>query len=97
MVSAVSGGPWTPECLKIFKKAGMDLDDVANQVRLKGHQGPHSRAYHEAVLKRLRDVIQGCKSKEACRVSLVNELANIATELLTPGSEMRNLLAKGVE
>ena len=34
--SAVSGGPWTPQCEEIFENAGMSLEDVANKVRLKG-------------------------------------------------------------
>ena len=56
-VSAVSGGPWTPLCEEVFARAGMSLEDVSNKVRLGGHQGPHPREYHEAVLRRLNDAL----------------------------------------
>jgi hypothetical protein len=91
-LSAASGGPWTPLCEEVFARAGMSLDDVANQVRLGGHQGPHPREYHEAVLRRLNDALGKCRNQETCRVRLVEELARIANELLTPGNELRRLV-----
>ncbi|MDC0708038.1 AHH domain-containing protein [Stigmatella sp. ncwal1] len=94
MVSAVSGGPWTPICEEIFEKAGMNLEDVANKVRLNGHEGPHSELYHQQVVSRLQAAVKVCKSTEACRAKLVNELAKIANELLTPGSELRGYIVK---
>jgi hypothetical protein len=90
--SANSGGPWTPLCEEVFARAGMSLDDVANQVRLGGHQGPHPREYHEAVLRRLNDALGKCRNQETCRVRLVEELARIADELLTPGNALRRLV-----
>jgi hypothetical protein len=93
-VSAASGGPWTPLCEKIFEKAGMTLEDVANKVRLNGHEGPHPGPYHEKVVSRLQDAVGRCKTTEACRAKLVNELARIANELLTPGSELRGFVVK---
>jgi len=92
--SAASGGPWTPVCAAIFKKAGMTLEDVANKVRLNGHEGPHPGPYHEKVVSRLQDAVSRCRTTEACRVELVKELAKIATELLTPGSELRSYIVK---
>jgi hypothetical protein len=47
------GGPWTPIFEEVFKKAGMTLQDPDNLVRVKAHQGPHPRAYHEEVLKEI--------------------------------------------
>ncbi|MBZ4421580.1 AHH domain-containing protein [Myxococcus sp. RHSTA-1-4] len=93
-VSAASGGPWTPICEEIFEKAGMSLEDVANKVRLKGHEGPHPERYHQAVTGRLREAVQRCKTTEDCRAELVNELARIASELLTPGSRLRSYIVK---
>jgi hypothetical protein len=92
MVSAASGGPWTPLCEAVFARAGMSVGDVANQVRLGGHQGPHPREYHQIVLRRLNDALGKCRDKETCRVRLVEELAKIADELLTPGAELRRLI-----
>ncbi|MFY0575490.1 AHH domain-containing protein [Cystobacter fuscus] len=95
MVSAASGGPWTPLCEKLFGRAGMTLDDVANQVRLKAHQGPHPQAYHQAVIDRLQKALGKCKSEETCRPRLVEELARIANDLLAPGSDLRRLIVTG--
>lgn len=94
-VSALSGGPWTPLCEKLFSRAGMTLDEVANQVRLKAHQGPHPRAYHQAVINRLQTALGNCKSQETCRVRLVEELASIANDLLTPGTDLRRMIVTG--
>ena len=46
--SPARGGPWSPRFEKLFKKAGMSLDDAANKVAVPGHRGPHPEAYHEA-------------------------------------------------
>ncbi|MFP2932203.1 AHH domain-containing protein [Pyxidicoccus sp. 3LG] len=93
-VSAASGGPWTPICEEIFEKAGMSLEDVANKVRLNGHEGPHPELYHQQVVGRLQRAVTTCRSTETCRVKLLNELAKIANELLTPGSELRSYIVK---
>ncbi|NOJ98751.1 AHH domain-containing protein [Corallococcus coralloides] len=89
-----NGGPWTPICEEIFEKAGMSLEDVANKVRLKGHEGPHTEAYHRAVVGRLQDAVSRCKTPEVCRTELLKELAKIANDLLTPGSKLRNRIVK---
>ncbi|RKH06769.1 AHH domain-containing protein [Corallococcus carmarthensis] len=93
LISAVSGGPWTPLCEEVFSRAGLSLEDVANKVRLRGHQGPHPHEYHEAVLRRLNDALGKCRNKDTCRERLVEELAKIADDLLTPDSELRRLIA----
>ncbi|MGE6756782.1 AHH domain-containing protein [Corallococcus interemptor] len=95
LVSAVSGGPWTPLCAKLFARAGMKLEDVANQVRLKAHQGPHPREYHRVVLERLEKALGRCTSEETCRPRLVEELARIAGDLLTTGTELRQWVVVG--
>lgn len=93
-ISAAAGGPWTPLCEKIFEKAGMTLEDVANKVRINGHEGPHPGPYHEKVTSRLQDAVSRCKTTDTCRARLMNELARIASELLTPGSELRSFIVK---
>ncbi|WNG16354.1 AHH domain-containing protein [Cystobacter fuscus] len=94
-ISAATGGPWTPECERIFKKAGMSLEDAANKVRLNGHEGPHSERYHREVIRRLERSVARCQTTETCRASLMKELARIANELLTQGSDLRRLIVKG--
>ena len=45
-VSTVRGGPWSPRFAEVFERAGMTLKARENIVRLLGHSGPHSEAYH---------------------------------------------------
>lgn len=93
-VSAVSGGPWTPACEEIFEKAGMSLEDAANKVRLNGHEGPHPEFYHNQIVNRLQAAVRTCRTTDACRARLLAELAKIANELLTPGTELRSFIVK---
>jgi len=92
--SPASGGPWTPRCERIFKKAGMSLEDAANKVRLNGHEGPHPERYHKEVVERLERSVERCRTTETCRASLMKELARIANELLTQGSDLRSFIVK---
>ncbi|WP_370452629.1 AHH domain-containing protein [Corallococcus sp. CA054B] len=94
LFSAATGGPWTPLCERIFKKAGLTLEDAANKVRLKGHEGPHPELYHKKVVSRLQDAVSRCRTTETCRASLMDELAKIAAELTTQGSPLRRLIVK---
>ncbi len=93
-IADTTGGPWTPRCEEIFKKAGMSLEDAANKVRLNGHDGPHPEFYHNEVLQRLTRSVARCRTTERCRASLMKELAKIADELLSPGSELRSFIVK---
>ncbi|RUO92457.1 hypothetical protein D7Y11_14720 [Corallococcus sp. AB018] len=95
LISDAAGGPWTPKCEKVFKKAGMTLEDAANKVRLNGHEGPHPERYHTEVLQRLNRSVSRCRTTETCRASLMEELAKIANELLTSDSPLRRLIVKG--
>ncbi|NRD45900.1 AHH domain-containing protein [Corallococcus exiguus] len=97
LVSAATGGPWTPLCERIFKKAGLTLEDAANKVRLNGHEGPHPELYHKKVVSRLQDAVSRCRTTETCRANLMKELAEIAVELTTQGSPLRRLIVKGGE
>jgi len=72
----------------------MSLEDAANKVRLNGHDGPHPEFYHNEVLLRLNRSVARCRTTESCRANLMKELAKIADELLTPGSELRSFIVK---
>ena len=93
-ISAASGGPWTPACEEIFERAGMSLEDAANKVRINGHEGPHPEFYHNQVVNRLQAAVRTCRSTDACRARLLAELAKLANELLTPGTELRSFIVK---
>ncbi|MBM7115237.1 AHH domain-containing protein [Archangium primigenium] len=93
-VSEVSGGPWTPLFESYFKRAKMKLSDVANQVRIKGHKGPHPREYHQEVLVRLDRVMRLCKGEAQCRAVLRETLSQIARELTTAGTQLRKLVTR---
>ncbi|MCY1029842.1 AHH domain-containing protein [Corallococcus sp. BB11-1] len=93
-MSGSSGGPWTPQFERYFRRTQMDLNDLANKVRIDGHRGPHPREYHQAVLDRIAKAMNSCKGADQCRAALVGELAKIAKDLVTAGTEMRKLITK---
>lgn len=93
-ISALRGGPWTPRFEDIFEQAGMSLDAKENRVYLKGHKGPHSKAYHQEVYRRLEAVLLQCRTPEQCRSSLAEELKKIADDVCTPGTLLHELLTK---
>jgi hypothetical protein len=94
-ISDASGGPWTPLFEKFFRKAGMSIkDDPANQVRIRGHEGPHPEAYHREVFRRIDEALMGCRGMNQCREALTQELRKLSKELLTPGSMLRRLVTK---
>ncbi len=97
-VSDSNGGPWTPLFEKFFKRAGMSLeDDPANQVRIRGHEGPHPEAYHREVYRHIDEAMLGCRGMAPCREALIQELKKLSGELLTPGSRLRRLITKDKE
>ncbi len=89
-----SGGPWTPKFQRIFDRAGMSLNDPANKVRVKGHQGPHPQEYHERIYKRLDEVTKGCSSIEQCRKVLTAELERLAKQISTEGTSLNKLVTR---
>ncbi|AFE04166.1 hypothetical protein COCOR_01602 [Corallococcus coralloides DSM 2259] len=93
--SSKTGGPWTPLFRRIFKRAGMELKDPENIIEVPGHRGPHPRAYHERIYNRLDEATQGCRSVEACREALTQELRALANEAVTQGSILNRLLTQG--
>ncbi|MBJ6759775.1 AHH domain-containing protein [Myxococcaceae bacterium JPH2] len=93
-VSEATGGPWTQRFEDIFSKAGLKLSDPANQVRIKGHKGPHPREYHEEVFARLVSVMKSCRSVAQCQIVLRSEHADIARDLVREGTYLRRLITK---
>jgi hypothetical protein len=94
-VSDAEGGPWAPLFEKIFRKAGMSLkNDPANLIRIRGHEGPHPKAYHAEVLERVRAVTSRCRTEARCREALTHELRRIAREISTRCSKLRRLLTE---
>jgi HNH/ENDO VII superfamily nuclease len=92
-VSDKQGGPWTPHFEEIFRKAGMDLQDPENLVKVRAHQGPHPKAYHELVLETLRRATRDCKAgTPAFREALKRALAELATKIQTPGTQLNGLV-----
>ncbi len=89
-----SGGPWTPKFQKIFDRAGLSLNDPANKVRVKGHQGPHPQEYHERIYKRLDEATKGCSSIEQCRKALTAELERLAKQISTEGTALNKLVTR---
>nr|WP_043434224.1 AHH domain-containing protein [Cystobacter fuscus] len=92
--SEVSGGPWTPRFKELFEQAGMSLDDSANILYLRDHQGPHPEAYHAEIHKRLREALEGCQKRQECRRRLMDTLDEIAGDICTPGSRLNKLATK---
>jgi hypothetical protein len=92
--STLRGGPWTQRFKKLFDKAGMSMEDPANKVQLAGHKGPHPRAYHEEVYRRLRDATTTCQKVLDCRNALVAELRRMAQELTDKNSKLYKLLSE---
>ncbi|WP_426734762.1 AHH domain-containing protein [Myxococcus faecalis] len=92
--STNNGGPWTPRYQEIFDRAGMSLDDAANQVRIPGHKGPHPREYHEEVYERMDEATSSCKSIERCREALTKILGMLAREISKEGSRLNRLVTR---
>jgi hypothetical protein len=88
------GGQWTPRFRKIFARAGMTLDDPANQLPLPGHYGPHPQRYHEIVHEELNKATAACRSVVDCRERLTRALKALAKDIATPGTELNQLVTR---
>jgi hypothetical protein len=95
--SESNGGPWTPLFERYFKRAGMTLNDPANLVRIRGHEGPHPEAYHREVFSRIDRAMLGCRGLGSCREALIQELRKLSDELLHPDGWLRRLVTKDRE
>jgi hypothetical protein len=85
-------GPWSPRFQEIFDRAGMSLDDPANIVRIKCHQGPHPLAYHQRIFRRLDAATRNCRTMEQCRGALTAELDKLAQDIAAPGTTLNRLV-----
>jgi hypothetical protein len=92
-ISTLRGGPWSPRFEKLFKKAGLTLQDVANKVRIPGHQGPHPEEYHLEIFDRLSNAVIGLRG-EPYKKALLAELERVAAEIRTPGTKLNRLLTE---
>ncbi|QVX39810.1 hemagglutinin repeat-containing protein [Ralstonia solanacearum] len=94
-VSTNNGGPWTPRFKDLFAGADMSLQDQANKVLVDDHVGPHPEQYHNAVYKRLTDAVQDIPPKTPqYEAALRGELAKIAKDISTPGTDLNKLVTK---
>ncbi|MCY1030250.1 AHH domain-containing protein [Corallococcus sp. BB11-1] len=89
-----NGGPWSPQFQELFDRAGMSLDDPANRVFIRGHKGPHPKAYHQEVLRRLRQAMGRCRSTAQCREVLTSRLKQLASELKTDGTQLHKWITR---
>ncbi|RKH15862.1 hypothetical protein D7X74_17145 [Corallococcus sp. CA047B] len=92
--STHNGGPWTQRYQEVFDRAGMSLNDAANQVQIPGHQGPHPRQYHEEVYERLDEATSTCRSIERCREALTRVLEVLAKEIAQKGTRLNRLVTR---
>ncbi|WP_158997142.1 AHH domain-containing protein [Pigmentibacter ruber] len=89
-----AGGPWTPRFRAMFEKAGLDMDKgPENTVRVPGHKGPHTFEYHNEIYTRLKEVTKGLDGEEYTK-AFTKELENIKKEIVTPGTNLNNLVTK---
>ncbi|NMO18489.1 AHH domain-containing protein [Pyxidicoccus fallax] len=93
-VSTARGGPWTPRFKRIFKKAGMELEDTENIVPVGDHKGPHPQEYHEMVFRRLESATARCRTVDECRKVLTKALQQLAKEATTEGTDINKLLTE---
>jgi hypothetical protein len=92
-LSTLQGGPWSPEFEKLFRKAGLTLEDAANKVRIPAHYGPHPEAYHQEIFRRLSNATRAKKGGEY-KQALLDELREIGNESATPGTMLNHLLTQ---
>jgi hypothetical protein len=72
----------------------MSLDDAANKVRVRGHNGPHLPEYHQDVHRRLQRAMRGCRSMQQCREALTAELKKWALEIATQGTNLNKWVTR---
>ncbi|HEX5752326.1 MAG TPA: AHH domain-containing protein [Archangium sp.] len=92
--SPARGGPWTPQLKKFFDKAGMSMEDPANNVSVPGHKGPHPREYHEEVFERLERAVKRCETTAQCQEALTRELQKLSKEIREAGSRLNKLVTR---
>jgi hypothetical protein len=77
----------------IFAGAGMKLQDPANLISIEGHEGAHGPNYHEPVLKRLTEAVQGVPSgTQKYKDELCKALYELKLVLMKPDSYLGRLI-----
>ena len=67
------------------------MEDVENLVRIPGHTGPHSEAYHRAIYNALEQATKGLEG-QAAKDALIAKLNELSFEASTPGTLLYELL-----
>ncbi len=94
-VSTARGGPWTPRFRDLFRRAGMELDEVENIVPIRNHKGPHPEVYHRHIFNEVSRVMSRCQGTAQCQVMLKKLLGELAKEISTPGTKLHQLVTRG--
>ncbi len=82
---AIKSG-WTERFKTIFEKAGMSLQDAANEVYVVGHKGRHAVEYHEYVYDYLRNAGRGAADQAEYASALRQALGELGDQILNnPG------------
>jgi YD repeat-containing protein len=92
-IATVRHAEWTPLFEDLFESAGIDMEDVANKVRVADHFGPHPEAYHAYVYNYLLEQTAG-KTGNDLTIALLKALDFLADECATPGTVLNGLITK---
>jgi RHS repeat-associated protein len=85
---------WTAKFEALFERAGLDLNDRSNLVRLRDHGSNHGGDYHELVYDRLSKALSTATDQASARVALTAELKKLATEITTKGTRLNQLATR---
>lgn len=77
--SLISG--FTAKYEKIFKNAGMNLQDDANLIFLEGHSGAHTKVYKQYILNYIINATKGLKG-DAAKEALTKALTDLKDQLI---------------
>jgi YD repeat-containing protein len=82
---------WAKRFSRLFKGAGMDLNDPLNLIGVSGHQGPHG-FYNLVVFRRIQTAVAGLlPGSSGYRTALQGELRRLHMDVL-PGGGLYDLL-----
>lgn len=92
----IRGEQWSEKFVPLFEKAGYDLNDALNKVRVAGHRGPHPKAYHDAVYNRMIEATEGLSGKEY-KEAFDKTIKELGEEAQKEGTKLNKLLTKPKE
>ncbi len=94
-IASDKSSKYTPLFEKLFRAAGMSLQDEANLVSIEGHGGAHGADYHEVVLKRLTQATEGkAPNTPEFKKAFTEALGKIKTDVARPGSHLNSLVTR---